>query len=84
MNPEIAAEIQAEQDHGRSKHGRGPNDFEHDDRHYDESWHDFIADHNVRACLASPMERRQHLIKIAGLAVSAVEAFDRRGKRGNP
>lgn len=78
----LAAEIRAEQDHGRSKYGRGPSDFEHDDRTPEGNWHHYIADHNTRASLATPMERRQHLVKVAGLAISAIEASDRsRGKR---
>lgn len=78
MSPEIAAQIQAEQCHGRQKYGTGPNDYRHDDSHHPESWHDLIADHNVRAQLATPSERRQYLIKLAGLAVSAVESYDRK------
>jgi hypothetical protein len=79
MNNKIAKEIQAEQEHGRTKYGRGPNDLDHDDATADWMWHKFIADHNHRAELSTPMDRRQHLIKVAGLAVSAVEAFDRKG-----
>ena len=77
MNAKIAAEIQAEQDHGRSKYGHGPNDFEHDDATPDIIWHGCILDHNDRAAHSTPMERRQHLVKVAGLAVSAIESFDR-------
>jgi hypothetical protein len=78
MNEKIAAEIQAEQNHGREKYGTGPNDFAHDDAVPDKIWHGCIDNHNARAFHATPMERRQHLIKLAGLAVSAVEAFDRK------
>jgi hypothetical protein len=78
MNPQIAEEIQAEQEHGRSKYGTGPDDFVHDDAMDDSVWHQCIWDHNERARWSTPMERRQHLIKLAGLAVSAVEAFDRK------
>ncbi|HZV36608.1 MAG TPA: hypothetical protein VFB72_18670 [Verrucomicrobiae bacterium] len=81
MNEKIAAEIQAEQNHGRQKYGRGPNDFKHDDAHDPRGWHQWIEEHNMRGLLATPMERRQHLIKVAGLAVSAVEAFDRKRKQ---
>jgi hypothetical protein len=77
MTPEIAAEIQAEQNHGREKYGDGPDDFMHDDLVSDSLWHCCIGDHNQRARHATPMDRRQHLIKIAGLAVSAIESFDR-------
>lgn len=78
MNAKISEEIQAEQNHGRQKYGKGPNDFRHDDNHLERVWHMCIHDHNVRASMATPMERRQHLIKIAGLAVSAIESFDRK------
>ena len=77
MTPEIANEIQAEQCHGRQKYGKGPDDLEHDDNHDSFDWHEWISDHNQRAKYATPMERRQHLVKVAGLAVSAVEAHDR-------
>jgi hypothetical protein len=77
MTPKIAKEIQREQDHGRAKYGRGPKDLAHDDRHSLADWHIFIFRHNKRAGDSTPMERRQYLIKVAGLAVSAVESFDR-------
>lgn len=78
MNAKIAAEAQAEQDHGRSKHGSGPNDFEHDDNHTDSDWEWMIRNHNQLALVSLPQERRQHLIKIIGLATSAVESLDRK------
>jgi hypothetical protein len=78
VNAKISAEIQSEQNHGRQKYGRGPDDFQHDDRQCYGVWHDCIDDHLSRARNATPMERRQHLIKIAGLAVSAIESFDRK------
>jgi hypothetical protein len=77
MNAKIAAEIQAEQNHGREKYGGHAENLEHDDNTPDGRWHAYINDHNQRARNATPMERRQHLIKIAGLAVSAIESFDR-------
>lgn len=81
MNIKIAQEIQAEQDHGRQKYGGDPNNVAHDDVHLPGDWHEFIEDHNRRGRHATPMERRQHLIKVAGLAVSAIEAFDRKNPR---
>lgn len=84
MNPQITAEIQTEQEHGRSKYGSGPNDFEHDDRNSDSIWTDCIRRHTINAEYSTPMERRQHLVKIAGLAVSAIESFDRKHGRINP
>lgn len=77
MNTKIAQQIQDAQNHGRAKHGSGENDFAHDDSHAPERWHDFIADHNQRAADSTPTDRRQHLIKTAGLCVSAIEAYDR-------
>lgn len=78
MNPRIAKEIQAEQDHGRQKYGTGPKDFAHDDATPEDVWHNCIMGHNEQARQSTPMERRQHLIKVAGLAVSAIEAYDRK------
>ncbi len=78
MNGNIANEIQAAQDHGRSKYGSGPNDYAHDDAHSDLDWHVFIERHNRLGEQATPRERREYLIKVAGLAVSAVESFDRK------
>lgn len=78
MTPQIAREIQAEQDHGREKYGGSMNDYAHDDATPDEGWHACIEDHNKRGRYSTPMERRQHLVKIAGLAISAIESFDRK------
>ena len=82
MSPQISAEIQAaiqaEQEAGRQKYGKDANNFAHDDCTPDAAWHGYIADHNERAKESTPMERRQHLLKVAGLAISAVEAFDRK------
>src|ERR1700743_2767969 len=81
MNPNLAAEIQMEQEHGRAKYGAGPADLAHDDRNTDEGWFRGIRDHNERSRHATPLERRQHLVKVAGLAVSAIESFDRKHKK---
>lgn len=78
MNSEISRQIQEEQNHGRQKYGRGPFDFEHDDSHLDFMWIGWIREHLERAEHGTPMEYRQHLIKAAGLAVSAIEALDRK------
>jgi len=77
MNARIADEIQAEQDHGRQKYGGHKDNLAHDSKRLPSDWYYCIADHNKRAIMATPMERRQHLIKVAGLAVSAIEEFDR-------
>jgi hypothetical protein len=78
MNPKIAREIQLEQWHGREKYGNGRDDLAHDDQHDPGDWHDFIANLNEVAKDSTPMERRQYLLKVAGLAVSAIEAYDRK------
>jgi len=78
MNKKISAEIQSAQNHGRQKYGKGPNDFAHDDANRNHVWHDCIEDHLRRARFATPMDRREHLVKLAGLAVSAIESFDRK------
>jgi len=77
MNQRIYDEIQEAQRHGRQKYGSGPEYLEHDDRVHPEAWHRYIEDHNERAALSTPTDRRSHLIKLAGLAVSAIEAYDR-------
>jgi hypothetical protein len=78
MNPKLVKEIQLEQEHGRKKYGSGPNDFDHDDAHGEFDWHELIDKHNRMALSGTPMDRRQHLVKLAGLAVSAIESFDRK------
>lgn len=74
MNKQIHDAIQMEQDHGRQKWGGG--DPAHDLSIDDDAWAQYIETHNERARVSVGMERRQHLIKVAGLAVSAIEAFD--------
>lgn len=74
-------EIEAEQRHGREKYGRGPEDFAHDNNNADDLWYSCIKDHNARAMSATPMERRQHLVKVAGLAISAIQSYDRKAKK---
>ncbi len=80
MNAKLAREIQAAQDHGRSKYGRGPKDYAHDDEHSNGDWVNMIANHNANASTSTPMEAREYF-KIAGLAVSAVESHDRKRKK---
>jgi hypothetical protein len=84
MTPKIADEIQAEQEHGRQKYGSGPNDLAHDDAHSPDVWFYLIGDHNRRSLGTTPMERRAHLIKLAGLAVSAIESLDRKRAQNEP
>lgn len=80
MNIKIAKQIQAEQRRGRQKFGRGPNDFAHDDSHRVNDWDEYIRNHTARLFSSTPLEWRQRLVKIAGLAVSAIESFDRKRK----
>jgi len=81
MIEKLKLQIEAEQAHGREKYGGDPKNLAHDDNLLWRVWHECIADHNHRAELATPMERRQHLVKVAGLAISAIEAFDRNRKK---
>lgn len=80
MSPQLAREIQDAQNHGRQKYGNGPDDFAHDDAHENGTWYKCIEDHNARSMETFPMDRREHLVKLAGLAVSAIESFDRKRK----
>jgi hypothetical protein len=73
----LANEVRAEQDHGRAKYGKGPDDYAHDDSHSPQDWARFIRDHAERARDTTPFESRQYFIKVAGLALSAVQSFDR-------
>jgi hypothetical protein len=82
MNTKIAKQIQIQQDHGRQKYGRGPKDYRHDDEHTGDEWQDMIEGHSELLFHATPQEYREELVKIAGLAVSAIESFDRDRKRG--
>ncbi len=77
----VESEIIAQQKHGRQKYGGGENNLEHDDRHSVEDWLDMIQDHVHRARCGTPLESRQFLINIAGLAKSGAESFDRKTKR---
>ncbi len=74
MTTKIAKEIAAEQLHGLHKWHGGDKSR---DNHPLEAWLAFAADHMKRAAVSTPMDARQHLIKAAGLLVSAVEQHDR-------
>ena len=75
---ERSEEVRSEQRSGRQKYGRGPDDTAHDDTHTVSEWADFITYHASRARVATPIESRQELLKVAGLAFSAIESFDRK------
>jgi hypothetical protein len=81
MNNELAAEIQAEQDYGRQKYGRRADNFAHDDAHTPQEWASFVVEMARRAAHETPIEYRQRMVKVAGLACSAIEAFDRTERR---
>ena len=58
----------------------------HDDSHTSAHWHDLLHEHLYRSWSvvgAGSDEYRQELVKIAAIAVAAVESFDRRqGRHG--
>ena len=66
MTNALTNEIQAEQEFHRKKYGS------------DLDWFCCIRNHNSLAvfCDNTPLERRQHLIEVAALAVSAIETID--------
>jgi hypothetical protein len=78
VTPEIAKEIQEEQNHGRQNTAMVRTILPTMTEIRILIWANCIADHNARGLYATPRERRQHLIKLAGLAVSAIESFDRK------
>ncbi len=78
MKYQLAIQIKEEQRHGRQKYGRGPDDLAHDDAHTHEQWRQMIKQHLDFLPDLTPQEYRQRLVKIAGLAVSAIESFDRK------
>lgn len=71
---DIYEEIKAERKRQDVKWG-GPS---HDDRHTLSEWQSFIKKHATR--IAHPLtdsDARKHLVRVAALAVAAVESFDR-------
>ena len=82
MSGRIAKQITIEQRRGRQKYGNSQNDFAYDDSHTYGEWQEKIIDHaETLNCFARSQGFRHELVKIAALAVSAIEAFDRRAKR---
>lgn len=72
-------EILAERDRQDAKWG-GPT---HDDAYSQENWLNYIASHNVRAAMSeNPFVYRKQLVRIAALAVAAVESCDRKKAAG--
>jgi len=67
----ILTEVAEERDRQDEKWG-GP---EHDDLHSVRDWIGYIRDHNKQALDVG--EFRQQMIRVAALAVAAVESYDR-------
>lgn len=85
MTDKISNEIQTEQDHGRQKYGGDCLNVAHDDQHLVEDWIGYINDKLVQASVApGPNEYRQRMVQAAGLAVSAIESFDRKNEPKKP
>lgn len=55
-----------------------------DDQRSHQDWHRFINDHSFRAIAETPLLRRRQLIRVAALAVAAVESHDRQAAAGAP
>lgn len=83
MDPGLAyrlklyAEISAERQRQDLEHG-GP---EHDDGHTQDEWSWMISDHNQRALQNGGREFRKQMVRVAALAIAAVEAHDREARR---
>jgi hypothetical protein len=79
---ELWDEIIAEADHGRQKYAGSATNFDHDDRHTLGDWRTFIenkaGDLDVFPDGAEGMDTRHKFVQIAGLAISAIQSFDRR------
>ena len=82
MTPAIATEIQLQQEHGRQKYGGSVVNYDHDDALTESEWLYLIDSKTIDASYATPQEFRHKMIQIAGLAISAVEAFDRKQTKG--
>lgn len=83
-DPRLVEQISAEQRRGRAKYGLDENDLAHDDRHTPAEWTKFICGHAVRGERAGAMgglhaarRARERFLKVAVLAISAVQAIDR-------
>ena len=54
---------------------------EHDDQHSDHDWICFILEHAQRGELTTDTVFRKQMIRVAALAVAAVQAVDRRARQ---
>ena len=71
----IFEEIRAEREVQDAEWG-GP---EHDDAHSQHDWHEYIRIHNRRSIRGKKTDSYRHqLIRVAALAVAAIQSFDRR------
>lgn len=72
---DIYDEIKAERTQQDAKYG-GPS---HDDTHVTEDWTRYIHEHAARTVSSDDEKVRRQLIRVAALAVAAVESMDRIG-----
>ncbi len=73
MDNTIYSEIQTERNQQDVRYGGA----EHDDTHSKDDWASFIQEHNDRAFNETGADRRYELIRVAALAVAAIESHDR-------
>lgn len=81
MTSQLAYEIQLEQNHGRSKYGKGEDDCEHDDMHDESDWLNFMHSKLREAEFCTPQDYRHKMIQVAGFAVSAIESMERKAAK---
>lgn len=76
---DVYDEIKAERFNQDEQHGGQP----HDDAHVQEDWCEFILDHAERAQCKIELAPgfRKEMVKVAALAVAAIESFDRKKAR---
>lgn len=72
--PSALADVLAERERQEAKWG-GP---EHDDRHHPLHWCGFVGEHLARARKQRGHNYRYQMVRVAALALAAVESFDRR------
>lgn len=75
----LAAEIAAERTRQELQHGGDDND---DNNSYHD-WAKFISYQLDRGRYEQPSEMRERLVKVAALAVAAIESYDRRVEDGD-
>jgi hypothetical protein len=78
MTTEILREVEDQQKRYRVEEGRRPDDTDGEDSLSPTDWYNAIFKRNEHAAIGLPADRRTELVKVAALAVSAIEALDRR------